>query len=336
MLFILLLFVFFALIVALLLFGPVEIEPSQVIKILFAGDQGAVGRDSIFWNYRIPKMLTAIAAGGAMALSGLLMQTYFQNPLAGPFVLGINSGATLGVAAWIIGISLLPDLGWLSFSGAGGVIAAAVGAMATLIIVILLSTWVSGKATLLIVGLIFGYIANGLINVMVITSSSQELQSLLLWSLGSFTRVSGHQLVILLLIVTIGVALAITLSKRLNVMLLGDLYAISSGINIALVKLGVIVITGTLCGAVTALCGPVAFLGIVAPHLTKVLFNSHDHRILIPAVFLMGAVLAMGAELLISTWSHFTLPLNAILGILGAPAIIFYLLRTRKQMRQME
>ncbi|MBT7670485.1 MAG: iron ABC transporter permease, partial [Bdellovibrionales bacterium] len=255
MLFILLLFVFFALIVALLLFGPVEIEPSQVIKILFAGDQGAVGRDSIFWNYRIPKMLTAIAAGGAMALSGLLMQTYFQNPLAGPFVLGINSGATLGVAAWIIGISLLPDLGWLSFSGAGGVIAAAVGAMATLIIVILLSTWVSGKATLLIVGLIFGYIANGLINVMVITSSSQELQSLLLWSLGSFTRVSGHQLVILLLIVTIGVALAITLSKRLNVMLLGDLYAISSGINIALVKLGVIVITGTLCGAVTALCG---------------------------------------------------------------------------------
>jgi iron complex transport system permease protein len=336
LLFLLLTSVFFAFVIALLFWGPVKIEWDLIVTLLQGNNHDSSGAAAIFWNYRLPKLVTATAAGGGLALSGLLMQTYFQNPLAGPFVLGVNSGATLGVAAWIMGVSILP-VGFLPFaSGHGIMMAAAVGATTTLAIIVLLSSWVTGKATLLIVGLIFGYIANGIINIVIITGSSQELQSLLLWSLGSFTRVSGGELTILSAVVGMGAMFALLIAKQLNVMLLGDHYARSLGVNVGRVKLMVIILTGTICGVTTALCGPVAFLGIIAPHLTKALFNSHDHRLLVPAVFLMGAVLAMSAELLLSLWPYFTLPLNAVLGLLGAPIVILYLLRRRSQTRQMD
>ena len=283
---------------------------------------------------RIPKVLTAILAGASLATSGLLMQTFFQNPLAGPFVLGIQSGSSLGVALWVLGLKWLP---WSVvekypiFERLGLTFSSMLGCLGILLLLMFLSFRVSGKLILLILGLVFSYISSGLINIMSLLSKANELKSFFLWSQGSFHRVSFDDLSIFISISVIGLFLSLLLSKPLNIMLLGDRYAQSSGVSIKKVKFLLIFLTAILSGLVTSFCGPVAFLGVLVPHLARKIFQTGDHKVLLPSVMILGSILALLSEALSSLTDPISLPLNAILGIMGFPILIVFLLKSKKQ-----
>ncbi len=286
---------------------------------------------------RIPKVLTAILAGASLATSGLLMQTFFQNPLAGPFVLGIQSGSSLGVAFWVLGLKWLP---WSiierypMLERLGLTFSSMIGCLSILFLLMFLSFRISGKLILLILGLVFSYISSGLINIMSLLSKANELKSFFLWSQGSFQRVSFDDLSIFISISLIGLVLSLLLSKPLNILLLGDRYAQSSGLSIKKIKTGLIFLTAILSGLVTSFCGPVAFLGVLVPHLARKIFQTGDHKILLPAVMILGAIIALFSEALSSLTDPIALPLNAILGIMGFPVLIVFLLRNKKQQEE--
>ena len=286
---------------------------------------------------RIPKVLTAILAGASLATSGLLMQTFFQNPLAGPFVLGIQSGSSLGVAFWVLGLKWLP---WSiierypMLERLGLTFSSMIGCLSILFLLMFLSFRISGKLILLILGLVFSYISSGLINIMSLLSKANELKSFFLWSQGSFHRVSFDDLSIFISISLIGLVLSLLLSKPLNILLLGDRYAQSSGLSIKKIKTGLIFLTAILSGLVTSFCGPVAFLGVLVPHLARKIFQTGDHKILLPAVMILGAIIALLSEALSSLTDPIALPLNAILGIMGFPVLIVFLLRNKKQQEE--
>ena len=286
---------------------------------------------------RIPKVLTAILAGASLATSGLLMQTFFQNPLAGPFVLGIQSGSSLGVAFWVLGLKWLP---WSiierypMLERLGLTFSSMIGCLSILFLLMFLSFRISGKLILLILGLVFSYISSGLINIMSLLSKANELKSFFLWSQGSFQRVSFDDLSIFISISMVGLTLSLLLSKPLNILLLGDRYAQSSGLSIKKIKTGLIFLTAILSGLVTSFCGPVAFLGVLVPHLARKIFQTGDHKILLPAVMILGAIIALFSEALSSLTDPIALPLNAILGIMGFPVLIVFLLRNKKQQEE--
>jgi len=286
---------------------------------------------------RIPKVLTAILAGASLATSGLLMQTFFQNPLAGPFVLGIQSGSSLGVAFWVLGLKWLP---WSIIERypilerLGLTFSSMIGCLSILFLLMFLSFRISGKLILLILGLVFSYISSGLINIMSLLSKANELKSFFLWSQGSFHRVSFDDLSIFISISMMGLALSLLLSKPLNILLLGDRYAQSSGLSIKKIKTALIFLTAILSGLVTSFCGPVAFLGVLVPHLARKIFQTGDHKILLPAVMILGAIIALLSEALSSLTDPIALPLNAILGIMGFPVLIVFLLRNKKQQEE--
>ena len=286
---------------------------------------------------RIPKVLTAILAGASLATSGLLMQTFFQNPLAGPFVLGIQSGSSLGVAFWVLGLKWLP---WSIIERypilerLGLTFSSMIGCLSILFLLMFLSFRISGKLILLILGLVFSYISSGLINIMSLLSKANELKSFFLWSQGSFHRVSFDDLSIFISISLIGLVLSLLLSKPLNILLLGDRYAQSSGLSIKKIKTGLIFLTAILSGLVTSFCGPVAFLGVLVPHLARKIFQTGDHKILLPAVMVLGAIIALFSEAISSLTDPIALPLNAILGIMGFPVLIVFLLRNKKQQEE--
>tara|TARA_Y100001958_G_C21220099_1_gene545455 strand:- start:488 stop:1501 length:1014 start_codon:yes stop_codon:yes gene_type:complete len=286
---------------------------------------------------RIPKVLTAILAGASLATSGLLMQTFFQNPLAGPFVLGIQSGSSLGVALWVLGLKWLP---WSAiekypiFERLGLTFSSMLGCLSVLLLLMFLSFRISGKLILLILGLVFSYISSGLINIMSLLAKANELKSFFLWSQGSFHRVSFDDLSIFMSISIIGLLLSLLLSKPLNIMLLGDRYAQSSGVSIRKIKFLLIFLTAILSGLVTSFCGPVAFLGVLVPHLARKIFQTGDHKVLLPSVMILGSIIALFSEALSSLTDPISLPLNAILGVMGFPALIIFLLKNKKQQEE--
>lgn len=314
-----------AIFIILISFGPVSIPFSSIGGIITGDETVDPMLRNIFWQLRLPKALTALLAGSALAVSGLIMQTFFQNPLAGPFVLGIHSGSALGVALWTMASGTLFTFLPNSLNDLGSTLFAVIGSTTVLTALMILSIHIPGKIILLVMGLMFGYLAGGIINIMVAISDAHKIKIFLLWTLGSFERVSGDQLLIFSCIIVTGLLLTAFSVKQLNILLLGDRYAKSLGLSMMKIKLFLIFITALLAGTVTAFCGPVIFLGIVAPHLARKLTMSSDHRILLPAVIMLGAFMAMLAELISSLPGNIVLPLNAILGLMSIPIIFVFL-----------
>ncbi|MDZ8261174.1 iron ABC transporter permease [Nostoc sp. ChiQUE01b] len=335
---ILFLIILISLILAFLLdlaLGSVDIPLNEVIKILLGQEPEKVTWTHIILKFRLPKALTATLAGAALGVSGLQMQTLFKNPLAGPFVLGISSGASLGVALVVLTAStttptLLADLGIISDFGL--VIAASLGAASVLGMMLVVSRRVQDTMTLLILGLLFGYATSAIVSILLQFSSKERIQSYIMWTFGSFAGVTWKQLVVLIPVILLSLFLAVLQSKSLNALLLGESYARSLGLTVQKTRFSIITSASILAGAITAFCGPIAFLGVAIPHLCRSLFNTSDHRILIPSVTIMGAILALLADLFSQlAVSQMVLPLNAVTALIGTPVVTWVILRRNSQ-----
>jgi iron complex transport system permease protein len=315
--------------------GSVSIPLGQVLIILTGGTPDRASWTTIVLQFRLPRAVTAGLAGAALAVSGLQMQTLFRNPLAGPFVLGINAGASLGVALVVAAVQLSglswrwQELGWVG--DVGTVTAAGLGAAIALILVLLVARHLQDSMTLLILGLMIGYAANGIVTILLYFSTAEQAQSYLLWTFGSFAGVGWQQLRLLAPLVLIGLGIAQVCFKSLNLMLLDEVRSVSLGLNVQQSRLWIILSAALLAGTVTAFCGPIAFLGVAVPHLCRSLLQTLDHRWLVPATTILGASLALIADLIAQVPGRATtLPLNAVMALIGAPVITWLILKRRK------
>ncbi len=330
---ILLLVAIVVLMVVNLLIGSVRIPVADVCGILIGAESNEIW-ENIIWKSRLPQALTAIVAGAGLAVSGLQMQTVFRNPLAGPSVLGISNGSALGVAFVVLlsgrlGGVALSRLGYLGDAAMS--IAAIVGALAVMMLIVWISQRVRGNVTLLIIGVMIGYLATAIIGVLKFLSPEEDVKAFVVWGLGSFSRVSGDEMVLFVVLMAILLPLSFLLVKSMNLLLLGDRYAANLGLNIRRARLLVILCSGVLVAIVTAYCGPIMFIGLAVPHLARALFRTSDHRVLIPATMLCGAALALVCNL-IARMPGFegALPVNSVTALVGAPVIAAVLFRRRK------
>lgn len=313
--------------------GSVNIPLNDVLRILTGAEPAKASWAIIILDFRLPKALTAVLAGAALAVGGLQMQTLFRNPLTDPYVLGVSSGASLGAAVVVLasgttGAVLLAGIGLLGDFGLA--FAACLGAALVMGLVLVVARRVESSVTLLILGLMFGYAVSSFVSLLLHFSLAERIQAYVNWTFGSFGGVTWSQMKIFAPVILAGLALAYTLAKPLNALLLGESYAASMGLNIRRVRVWIIFSTALLAGAVTAFCGPIGFLGIAVPHLCRGLFHTADHRILIPAASLMGAAVALVVDLVAQVpGSQIVLPLNAIMALLGAPVVIGVILRQR-------
>ena len=306
------------------------------IKSIFNSLIGSINEPetwlNIVQNYRLPKAITAIIVGSGLGISGLLMQTLFRNPLAGPFVLGISSGASLGVALVILGSGLFGGIfASLFISKWGIVLAASLGSFLVLLSVLIVSLKVRDTMAILIIGLMFASITAAIVSVLSYFGSAQQLQQYIFWGFGSLGNLSWDEIFIFFLIYSFGVLISVTSIKSLNTLLLGENYAKSLGLNIKKSRLIIIIATSLLAGTITAFAGPIAFIGLAIPHLTRQVFNTSNHKILLPAVFLFGAIVMLICDSIAQLPnSDFTLPINAITSLIGAPVVIWLLVRKQK------
>lgn len=312
--------------------GSVSIPFRETLYTILGSEIDNDSWGYIIWNYRIPKALTAILVGSGLALSGLLMQTLFRNPLAGPFVLGISSGASLGAALLIMGASLFSGL--FSFGLVNDIslaLASSMGSFLVLLVVVIVAYRIKDTMALLIIGLMFGSITAAIVSVLSYFTDAEKLQQYIYWSFGSVGNLSWQQLLLLLLIIMIGVFLSIISIKSLNSLLLGENYARSLGVNMKRSRYTIITATGLLAGGITAFAGPIAFIGLAVPHLTRQIFNTTDHRVLVPAALIYGAILMLICDTIAQLpTSANVLPINAITSIVGAPVVIWILVRKKK------
>lgn len=327
----LLIFVFFLLNILL---GSIQIPFKDVWHILWGDYNGNEIWQNIIWKSRIPQALTALVAGAGLSVSGLQMQTVFRNPLAGPSVLGISSGASMGVAFVVL---LSGTIGGVALSKVGVMgeialtISAIIGSLSIMALIIFVSQKVKGNVTLLIIGVMVGYVANAVIGVLKYFSVEEDIRAYVIWGLGSFARVSGNQMTLFVSIMLVLLPLSFLLVKTLNLLLLGDAYARNLGLNIRRARLQVITCSGVLVAIVTAYCGPIIFLGLAVPHLCRSLFRTSDHRILMPASLLMGGAMALVCNL-IARMPGFegALPVNSVTALVGAPVVISVLFNKRR------
>lgn len=314
-----------------LMMGSVRIPLDEVLRILLGAEASKASWGTIIWQVRLPKALTAVLAGAALGISGLMMQTFFRNPLAGPFILGISSGASLGVAlvvlttgtvggAVIAGFGLFGDLA-LAF-------AAGAGAALTMLIVLLIAHRIRSSMTLLILGLMFGYFTSAIVSMLLYFAVPERIQSYIQWTFGTFGGTTWGQINIFAPLVILGLLGAFALSKTLNALLLGETYARSMGLDVRRARWLIIGFTAILAGVVTAFCGPIGFIGIAVPHLCRTILGTSDHRALVPATVLMGGIVALIAALVAEfPGSQIVLPLNAVTSLIGAPVVIWVILR---------
>ena len=322
------------LVVINLLLGTVRIPVGEVCSILMGA-----GSDSEIWtniviSSRLPQVLTAIVAGAGLAVSGLQMQTVFRNPLAGPSVLGISNGSALGVAFVVllsgkIGGVALSRLGYLGDAAMS--VAAIVGALAVMLLIVWISQKVKGNVTLLIIGVMIGYLANAIIGVLKFLSPEEDVKSFVVWGLGSFSRVSGDEMVLFVVLMCILLPISFLLVKPMNMLLLGERYAANLGLDVQRARMLIIICSGVLVAIVTAYCGPIMFIGLAVPHLARALFRTSDHRVLLPATALCGAALALVCNF-IARMPGFegALPVNSVTALVGAPVIAAVLFGRRK------
>ena len=312
-------------------FGSVSIPFNDIVSSVFEGTASKDTWHTIVVNYRVPKALTAVMVGAGLSVSGLLMQTLFRNPLAGPFVLGISSGASFGVALLILGSSLFGEIAFLSTSNFGMAIAASLGSFLVLSAVLIAANKIRNTMSILIIGLMFGSLTSAIISVLAYFSSAEQLQQFIFWGFGSLGNLSWSELSVFGSLFFIGIVFVLFIIKPLNSMLLGENYAKSMGVNIKRTRNIILIITSILTGVITAFSGPIAFVGLAVPHLTKLIFNTSDHKILIPAVLICGAILMLVADMIAQLpLSEYTLPINAITSLFGAPIVIWLLVRKRK------
>lgn len=313
--------------IANLVVGSVWIPLADLVKIIFH-QSTETGWTQIFWQFRLPKALTAIFCGAALAVSGLQMQVLFSNPLAGPFVLGVSSGASLGVAIAILATEALGQVSAV-LGSESTLVAACIGAAFSMGLVAIASKFVQNSTTLLVLGLMMGYGVGAVVNILLYFSSPERVQSYINWTFGSFAGVTVARLPLLCGAISIGLLLAIAAIKPLNTMLLGEMQARSLGTQISKLRLGIVINVALLAGTVTAFCGPIAFLGVAVPHLCRALFRSTDCRIILPATILVGANLAIVADLVTQLPNKTLLPLNSVTSLLGAPIVVWTILRRR-------
>ena len=312
--------------------GSVMIPFADLFNVFF-GSESNPTVSTIVLEYRLPQAVTALFAGAALSVAGLLMQTLFRNPLADPSMLGISSGAGLGVAitillTGILGGSALSTMG--IWSNLGVSLAAFVGATLVLMLILGFSSRVRNMTTLIIIGLMVSYLAGSLTDIMKFFSMKEDIHVFVIWGLGSFSAVGTSKLTFFSISIIIGLFASLFMSKNLNVILLGDLYAENLGVNVKRNNLFIILVSGYLTAIVTAYCGPIAFLGLAIPHLTRFIFKTSDHRILVPAVMLIGMVVSLLCNL-VARMPGFegNLPINAVTAFIGAPIVIWVILRKR-------
>lgn len=317
-----------------LLLGTVNIPFVSVINILFGGEDESEIWSNIVMKSRVPQALTALTAGAGLAISGLQMQTVFHNPLAGPSVLGISSGASLGVAFVVLASGSIVGVA-LSSTGYVGelalTIAAIVGSLAVMALIVYVSQKVKGSVTLLIIGVMIGYVANAIIGVLKYFSVEEDIRAYVIWGLGSFARVSSDQVWLFVIIMAVLIPMSMLLIKTLNLLLLGEQYARNLGLNIKTSRVWVIGCAGVMIAIVTAYCGPIMFLGLAVPHLCRSIWRTSDHRVLMPATALMGAALALACNI-IARMPGFegALPINSVTALVGAPIVAMVLFGKRK------
>ncbi len=332
LLMVLLVVLLFAFMLADIMLGSVRVPAIEVIRIIAGKDTKNEAWNNIITLIRIPKAFTAMLAGCALSVAGLQMQTLFRNPLAGPSVLGITSGASLGVALVMLSSGMATSMytirslgipqGWLM------VLAAVAGAIMVLLLIIMIATRIRDNVVLLIVGIMVGNITLAIVSIWQYYSNPQQIQDFLIWTFGSLGGVTRQHLVVLAVTVLAGLVLTIFSAKALNAWLLGEGYAKSMGLDILKSRIFIISATGLLAGGVTAFCGPIGFVGIAVPHLSRALFGTSDHKILIPATCLIGSILMLFCDIMAQLpGSDQSLPINAVTALLGSPVVIWVILR---------
>lgn len=314
--------------------GSVEIPPSQVMEILFNGGDPDGPMRFIIINSRLPQAFTALLAGAALTVSGLMLQTAFRNPLAGPSILGITSGSSLGVALVMLLLG-----GSVSAAGYtwGGYIAILIGAFAGSIIImgllLLFSVWLKNDLMLLITGIMVGYLTSSIITLLNSFSSAEGVQGYVMWGMGNFNGVSLNQLPVFSIAICIGLMFSILMVKPLNIILLGENYARNLGIRMHSVRNMLLITTGLLTSVVTAFCGPISFIGLAVPHIVRMIFRVSDHRVIIPGCILTGAAVGLLCNLLCVIPENIVLPLNGVTPLIGVPVILYVIFKERFRRR---
>lgn len=319
------------LLVANVFFGAIHIPAEEVAGILM----GRIDMDNplgyIVIGSRIPQALTAFLAGAALAVTGLLLQTAFRNPLAGPSILGISSGASLGVALVMLFFGGTISLGTLSVGGYTAIIAGALaGSLAVMALLIAFSARVKSELMLLIIGIMTGYLTSSLVTLLSSLSSAEGVRGYVMWGMGNFSGVSLVQLPWFALITVAGLLCSVLLAKPLNILLLGDNYARNLGVRVGGVKNMLLLVTGILTAVVTAYCGPVAFIGLAIPHVARMIWRTDNHWVLIPGTMLCGAVVALGCNLLSVLPDGNIIPINALTPLVGVPVIIYVIVKRNR------
>lgn len=311
--------------------GSITIPFKEVYTSLTGGHSSKTTWEYIIINYRLPKAITAVLVGMGLSISGLLMQTLFRNPLAGPYVLGLSSGASLGVAFVILGASIVPGfLSGVLLSPYGIVLASTLGSTSVLILVLLVSQKLKDTTAILIVGLMFGSFTSAVVGVLTYFSSAEQLQKFTFWSMGNLGNLSWQSIIILSICVLLGLFLSLLSIKPLNALLLGENYAKSMGLNFNKARFIIILATSILAGSITAYAGPIAFIGLAVPHIAKLVFQTSNHTILYWSTLLFGAAIMLICDVVSQMpGMEVTLPINAITSILGAPVVIWLLVRKR-------
>ena len=310
--------------------GSVTIKPSEVVKAIFNTSHSDF--QTIIMKFRMPKAITAVIVGVALSLSGLQMQTVFRNPMAGPYVLGISSGASLGVAFVILGFSsnITPE----TISGLGNwilVAAAWVGAGAVMLLIMAISSRVKDIMTILILGIMLSGGISAIVTIMQYFSNESMLKSYVIWTMGSLGNLTTSQLNVLVISVSVGMILSLFSSKMLNALLIGENYASSIGLNVRFARTVIFICTSILAGSVTAFCGPIGFIGIAVPHIVRILFKTSDHKVLVPGTILMGGSIMLFSDIVSQLpGSESVLPVNAVTSLIGIPVVIWIILRNRK------
>ncbi|WP_320051824.1 iron ABC transporter permease [uncultured Acetobacteroides sp.] len=319
--------------VANLAYGSIHIPIDAVTRILLGGEGERTSWTNIVLVTRLPQAITALFAGAALAVSGLMLQTMFQNPLAGPSLLGISAGANLGVA--IVMLFLGGTMGQYGSLGIGGhlliIVSAFVGASAILGLILVLSNYIKSNLVLLIAGIMIGYIASAAISILNFYASHENAHAFVMWGMGDFSSVSLKQIPFFVAAVSVGLLIALLLIKSLNALLLGQRYAENLGVALSKTRLFILLSAGLLIAVTTAFCGPVAFLGLAVPHIARMLLGSVDHRSLLPFTLILGALLALLCNLLTTLPSSGAiLPINAITSMLGGPVMLYVILNRSK------
>jgi len=310
--------------------GSVSIKASEVIRAIFTHTNSNF--ETIILKFRLPKAITALTVGVALSLSGLQMQTIFRNPMAGPYVLGISSGASLGVAFVILGFSA--NITTDSLNGLGNwilVAASWAGAGAVMMLIMVISSRVKDIMTVLILGIMLASGISAVVTIMQYFSNETMLKAYVIWTMGSLGNLTSSQLNVLLISVSVGVIMSLFSSKMLNALLLGENYAGSIGLNVRFARAVIFICTSILAGSVTAFCGPIGFIGIAVPHIARILFKTSDHKVLVPGTILLGGAVMLISDIISQLpGSENVLPVNAVTSLIGIPVVIWVILRNRK------